>query len=209
MDTYLFIRTKRTNEGSSDDVDRFIDAFVRYHVAPDMLLLGRDQLTWDDGVVLRFGCGFALDAVCAPLIKELAAFRAWAIVRPQSELRDFIEDPRPGPMSEINWVVKDKPISMLFLLSKDGEEHLLGRHVEDIGKSLKKAITYKVFSFDGGAILFISATETCNLSLQRCARTLAKFNHWAAVDQEGETSSDFRAGPVWWWTGADDETENG
>jgi hypothetical protein len=197
-DVFMFLRTKQGTDDVFDKLDRFATLFNECNgYCPCVLLFGEDELTWDDGFVLRFDDYYELTEICAPLFHALNDFAAWTIFRPHPDIRDFIEEPQPGPLSEFNWLAKDKALTIMFLMSKDGEEYKLSRYVDDIKRSLKHAVVYQVFTFFGGAVLVFSSTEPRNIAINRCSRTLSCFLHWAIVDPDGETTSDFRITPVW------------
>jgi hypothetical protein len=182
-ETLLFARTKKETEIVFDGVAALaVDLSILLSVQLAIMLLGADEITWDNGFVVKFLSDEKLSDICDRLKSGpnrcLSRLEAWSMIRVNHNSFEYIESPANGRLSDCHWIIGNKPVSTLFLISKEGEEHKIKGIVEDIREKMRKTISYQVFDFIGGAILIFSPYD-------------------ASIDNSGATQSDIHSKSVW------------
>lgn len=102
--------------------------------------------------------------------------------------KDFCELSSDGPLGKSMWALRDKQISLFFLLAKE-TDYCFTHHVHAMVKFLRDATAYKIFSFSDGAILAVSVNEPPKITIHRCYKTLSNFSDFVFMTADGETYS--------------------
>jgi hypothetical protein len=148
---------------------------------------------WNDGFVIAFFTTDSPESIAAALTEALEGLSDWMIYK---GISSFLERQKEGPMNDVAWALKNKPVSFFFLLAKDNE-FAFSRHTEAIIKSMKSSVAYTVFSFTNGTILAVSSSEPPRITINRCSRALQLFSHWVFVSPDGESFRDDKAKECW------------
>lgn len=141
------------------------------------------------------------------LSSALSTFDAWAIYDRRAA---FVENPTGGLMSRYFDQLWDEeyrllqrlnkapalPIGQLLIMTREDDRR--SQQTIDGIRNILRERCLPIFHFRDGQILFFCSTEPARIVMRRCERHLARLEHWAIVDSNGDTcASNERGESIW------------
>lgn len=182
---YMYLRTRTSLDFADDALNALADDITSL---VDVFFFD-DDLTWDNGLVIRRQFCDDASHIANALKSSLDTFEAWAVI---DDFGDFQESNNDGPLShffETTEFMRSEGLGFSQLYIRWDEDNPWSEEIVSRMKGQLKGYHAPVFFFEDGQIIFVKTSESGKITNQRCSSTLKGLPGWAVVDPFQETFS--------------------